>query len=108
MIAVEAYQKQLEATFNRIETALEKVDADVLECERSSGGLTLVIQQKIRSILSAQPSLQELWLAMASEGRAYHFRLTEEGTWLDTKQDLELLGLLKEYFQKKLNLSLEF
>jgi len=102
------YRTSLQALFDRIENALENVDADLLECEHSSGGLTLLMKQGTRSILSAQPSVQELWLAMASEGQAFHFRLNQEGKWVDTKQNLELLPLLKEYFQRTLNLTIDF
>ena len=105
-----AYRKRIQETFDRIERAFENVDPDRAECEQSHGSMTITFEDESRCILSAQPSVRQLWLAIASRGTAVHFVLdAESGLWKDDKgKGLELLALLGGYLKEKAGLSVKF
>ena len=60
------YRKRIQDLFNRLEKVLETVDPDKAECEQSMGALTITFSDRSRCILSAQPSVRQLWLALAT------------------------------------------
>ena len=93
------FRKELQKTFGRIEAAFEDVDPDLAECEQSFGSLTIRLSDGSRVILSAQPSVRQLWLALASKGMAFHFDFDPaRGQWWDDKQKgIELLAYLSSY-----------
>ena len=88
--------------YDRVAKAFDEVDPDVAECEESLGSLTILLPDGAKWILSVQPPVRQMWLAVASIGRAFHFDYdSASGTWLDDKgEGIELLsyleGLLKE------------
>ena len=88
--------------YDRISSAFDGVDPDEAECEESLGSLSIELPDGAKWILSVQPPVRQMWLAVASIGRAFHFNYDSASqTWLDDKQEgLELLsyleGLLKE------------
>jgi len=95
------YRTEVQSLLNRIEAAFEGVDPDVAECEQSMGALTITLASGSRLILSMQPSVRQIWLALAARGTAYHFSPSENRprVWLDDKgQRIELLDFLKTYF----------
>lgn len=96
------YRKKIAATFNTIEKALEGVDPDLVECEQAMGALTLIVSDGSKCILSAQPSVKQLWLALAGRGIAYHFNFDEKSQiWMDDKgKNIELIGFLESYLQE--------
>jgi CyaY protein len=83
--------------YDRVSKALDDVDPDVVECEESLGSLTIQLADGAKWILSVQPPVRQLWLAVASLGRAYHFNYDRQsGTWQDDKgQGIELLSHLR-------------
>lgn len=94
------FRKLMQTTLDRIEKAFANVDPDVAECEQSLGSMTITFADRSRCILSAQPSVRQLWLALAARGTAYHFNWN--GTqWVDDKgKGIELLSFLEGYFRE--------
>jgi len=103
------YRQKIEAALNRIEKALRDVDPDLAECENTMGSLTILFSDRTRCILSAQPSLQQLWLALAAEGTAYHFNFDPgSANWRDDKGGkVELISFLETYLSRKTGLALK-
>ncbi len=96
------FRKRIQDVFDRLEKAFSDVDPDVAECEQSMGSLTITLADRSRCILSSQPSVQQLWLALAARGTAYHFNFDpSREVWLDDKsQAIELFAFLTSYFQE--------
>jgi iron donor protein CyaY len=94
------YRALIQKSMRRIESAFEGVDPDLAECEESMGSLTIQIPGHGRCILSAQPSVRQLWLALASKGIAIHFNYdSKSGKWIDDRgQNLELMAFLEKFF----------
>ncbi|MCM2323467.1 MAG: iron donor protein CyaY [Oligoflexia bacterium] len=101
------YRARIQEAFDRIERPLRDVDPDVLEAEQSQGALTLTFADRTRCILSAQPSVRQLWLALAAQGTAYHFNFDGvQGRWIDDKgRGIELLSFLAGVIREKTGLS---
>jgi CyaY protein len=104
------YRKKIQEVFDRVQSAFEDVDPDVAECEQSLGAMTVVFANHARCILSAQPSIYQLWLALASQGTAYHFKYDEKsGSWMDDKgRGIELMTLLQKVFQESIGPEVKF
>jgi CyaY protein len=96
------YRKRIQDVYDRIETALADVDPDIVESEISMGAMTLTFADQTRCILSAQPSVHQLWLALASRGTAYHFNFDENSkSWIDDKgKGIELLSFLEKFLNE--------
>lgn len=101
------YRNHLHATLDRIERALADVDPDVAEASRQFGALSIQLASGARCILSAQPSVRQLWLAVAQLGEAYHFDYdAASGRWLDDKgRGIELLEFLSGYLRDSAGLT---
>src|SRR5437870_3516955 len=93
------YRKQVQATLDHIQQAFSDVDPDTAECDIQHGALTIQLSDGSRCILSAQPSVRQLWMAVASRGVAFHFNFDHPGKrWIDDKgKGIELLAYLKTY-----------
>lgn len=102
------FRQKVGITFDQIEKAFESVDPDVAECEQSLGSLTVTLADQSRCILSVQPSVRQIWLALAAKGTAVHFSLDpSSGSWMDDKgRGIELIAYLKSYFRDSHGLSL--
>ena len=104
------YRKRVEEVFSHVERALRDVDPDLVECELAQGTLTLTFSDQSRCILSTQPSVEQIWLALASRGMAYHFNYdAKKNSWWDDKgKGVELFSFLMNYLREMtgLNLSL--
>lgn len=96
--------------FDRILSAFDEVDPDIAECEESLGSLTIELSDGAKWILSVQPPVRQLWLAVASIGRAFHFNYDpDQKTWHDAKQpDVELLAYLRQLLKEEAELDLHF
>ncbi len=99
------FRKQVHHTFSRIAAAFESVDPDIAECEQAAGAMTLSLKGRPNCILSTQPALRQIWLAVASRGIAYHFSFeptgTSAGQWLDDKgQGIELLSFVRKHVRE--------
>ncbi len=93
------FRKLVQRALDRVEAAFEDVDPDLAECEQAFGALTITFADRSRCIISTQPSVRQVWLALASRGTAYHFDY-ESGTgqWRDDKgQGIELLSFLEKF-----------
>lgn len=93
----QAFRHLAEDVYKRIEAAFDDVDPDVVECEIAQGALTLTLPGGARWLLSQQPPVRQLWLAVASKGRAWHFDYDpQSGQWRDDKgEGVELLSYLQ-------------
>lgn len=110
MISEQDYRKLIQSILAKIEAAFEAVDPDVVECEQQFGALTLKLASGARCILSAQPSVRQLWMAVASRGIAHHFSYDEaRGQWLDDKgKGIEVLAYLRGYLKEEAGLEVAF
>jgi len=96
--------------FKRVLAAFEPVDPDVAEAEESLGTVTIRLADGSKWILSVQPPARQMWLAVASLGRAYHFDWNPaDGTWRDSKDpQSELLSKLSALLREVAGLELRF
>ena len=106
------YRACIKKTVDQIGKAFENVDPDVAECEMQFGALTILITKGpkgAKCILSAQPSVQQLWLAIASRGVAFHFNYDPAvQKWLDDKgKNIELTSYLNAYLLAETGLDLK-
>lgn len=104
------FRKKVSEALAKIEKAFIAIDPDIAECEQTLGALTITFGDRSRCILSAQPSVQQLWLALASEGTAYHFNFDlSSSQWVDDKgRSIELFSFLTQYLNRKLQLAFCF
>jgi CyaY protein len=94
------FRGKVEATLARVAKALDNVDPDIAEYEKKPGQLTITFADRSKCILSTQPSVRQLWLAIAARGTAYHFSL-EGDRWIDDKgREIELLSFLAVFLQE--------
>lgn len=94
------FRRIMQTTLDGIEKAFESIDPDVAECEQALGSMTITFADRSRCILSAQPSVRQLWLALAAKGTAHHF-IWDGARWLDDKgKGIELLSFLESYFKE--------
>jgi len=105
-----AYRAKIKESFDRIERAFEMVDPDLVECSVQFGALTLVFSKGQKCILSAQPSVNQLWMALASHGKAYHFDFDSElKVWRDDKgEGIELFSYLEKFLEEMTDLKVRF
>lgn len=101
------YRSLLKLTFDKIEHALMDVDPDLVETTSQFGVLTLVFGDQSKLILSAQPSVRQLWLAYAAKGVAHHFNYDDaQKKWLDDKgKGLEVVSYLKTILSQQTGLN---
>lgn len=85
MMEEKAYRMLVKDVYARVEHAFEAIDPDIVEVEPGMGTLTLVARRG-KTILSTQPSVRQLWLALAAQGVAVHFNYDQsKGRWMDDK-----------------------
>ncbi len=103
------YRKRIQETYDQIQSALGDVDPDLAECEQSMGSMTITFGNRTKCILSAQPSVKQLWVALAARGTAYHFNYhNESGKWIDDKgRGLDLMGIIKQHIKEVTGLEIE-
>ena len=96
--------------YDRINAAFDEVDPDIAECEESLGSLSIQLADGAKWILSVQPPVRQMWLAVASIGRAFHFNYDPANqTWHDDKdQGIELLSYLEGLLKEIAGLNLRF
>lgn len=98
MMDEKIYRSLVTETFARIEKVFENVDPDLAECENVQGALTITLAGRSKLIVSPQPSVRQIWLAVASQAKAYHFSYDESSKkWLDDRGDgLELFDQISK------------
>lgn len=104
------YRALIQQAYDRIMSAMDTVDPDVVESDLSQGTLTLRLADGARWILSGQPPVRQLWLAVASKGRAFHFNYDRAtGEWKDDRgEGIELYAYLASLLQEVAGLRIEF
>jgi iron donor protein CyaY len=104
------YRKAIASTLERVARGFEDVDPDQVECELRFGILTLIFPDRSKIILSAQPAVRQLWLALAAQGTAYHFGWDAARLeWRDDKgRDIEVLTLLAQVLAESSGLKISF
>jgi CyaY protein len=104
------FRSEVQRTLARVEKAFDGVDPDVAECTVQFGALSIQLASGAKCILSAQPSVRQLWLALAARGVAYHFNWEPgRGLWLDDKgAGIEVLGLLERVLREDARLEIRF
>ncbi len=106
-----AFRANLDALFSRVQRSFDEVDPDLAECEVQFGALTVVLPaKKSKIILSAQPSVRQLWMAVASRGIAHHFSWdVPSQKWMDDKgQGIEAESFLKKLLLEEIRIDLQF
>jgi len=89
------YDEAISGTLRRIETQVDQwLERDVVDIDAARSGdmITLVMPDRSQLIVNAQPPLHELWLAARRGG--FHFRLAQDGRWLDTRSGDEFFTVL--------------
>lgn len=96
------YRTVMKATLGRLEKAFDDVDPDVVECSVQFGALTLAFPGGSKCIVSSQPSVYQLWLAIAAKGVAFHFDYDHaRGLWRDDKGgSIELFDYLSRFLKE--------
>jgi CyaY protein len=104
-----AYRSLVADAFNRIEKAFENVDPDSAECENASGAISITLSDRSKIVVSPQPHVRQIWLAVASQGKAYHFDFdSDSNQWIDDKtHSLELFGQIGQAVKKATGISVE-
>lgn len=104
------YRAMMKETLDRVEDAFEDVDPDLVECSVQFGALTLVFAKGQKCILSSQPSVRQLWMAVASRGIAFHFDYDPATkSWKDDKGGkIELLAYLSQFLKEMTGLEIRF
>ncbi len=107
---ISKFRTLAQSVYDRVEAQFEEVDPDLVECEVSQGSLTLTLASGARWILSQQPPVRQMWLAVASRGRAFHFDYDPgRQAWLDDKgEGIELLDYLTRLLNEETGLELRF
>ena len=85
------FQQQVVLALERIESALDVVDADI-DCERKADTvLDLAFADGSHVIVNGQAAAREIWIAAKTGGQ--HFRF-ENGAWVNTRDGVELFRAL--------------
>ncbi len=97
------FRKIMHQTLDQMVQALDAMDPDCVEVELAMGALTLTFADRSRCIVSGQPSVRQLWLAIAAQGKAYHFNWdVQTQSWRDDKQsELEFFSCMKDFLKTK-------
>lgn len=100
------YRQQVGAIFSAMAKKIDACDPDVIEAELSQGVLT-VLTKGVKTILSPQPPVRQIWLAAAAQGIAVHFSWdAAKNAWMDDKgKGLELYAFTEEVLKKASGLS---
>jgi iron donor protein CyaY len=100
------FRKKNKELFQKIEIAFDKIDPDWVEVNVSQGSMVLVLEKKVKIIVSLQVPVRQIWLALAHRGEAHHFDWDPSTkTWVDDKTGKlkfpdYLEQSIKDYFKK--------
>jgi CyaY protein len=91
------FNEAIDATFAALETALDRVDAD-LDYETTGGVLTVEFENESKLVFSRQLATAQLWLATRSGG--YHFAWDDAAAdWKNTRDGQLLRPFVAEQMQ---------
>jgi len=104
------FRQLAQKIYDRILNAFDDIDPDEAECEEALGTLTILLPSGAKWILSTQPPVRQLWLAVASIGRAFHFNYDpDQQVWRDDKgEGIELLSYLQQLLSEQAGVSISF
>jgi CyaY protein len=104
------FREKVQDVFSQIQKSFDSVDPDVAECEEALGSLCIELFDQSRCILSVQPSVRQIWLALASKGLAFHFNYLENSnSWQDDKgKGIELKSYLRSFLKEMTQLDFNF
>jgi iron donor protein CyaY len=104
------YRSVIQNTLSRVEKAFYDIDPDVVECSVQFGALTIAFPSGQRCILSSQPAVQQLWMAVAAKGIAFHFDYDHGAKeWRDDRgQGIEPLSFLVKFLREMTGLDIKF
>ena len=104
------FRQLAQTIYDRILNAFDQVDPDEAECEEALGTVTILLPGGAKWILSTQPPVRQLWLAVASIGRAFHFNYDSgQGVWRDDKgEGLELISYLQKLLAEQAGVEVTF
>ena len=103
------YDDAVRAMLSHLErTADAWLQDDVIDIDAARTGqmLTLTLPNRSQLIVNAQPPLHELWLAARRGG--FHFRLSPDGRWLDTRTGDEFVSVLSSCASEQAGQPLQF
>lgn len=105
------YRAQIQKVLDAVEKAFDSIDPDVAEAEQQFGALTIRLTGSggQKCILSAQPSVRQLWIAAASKGIAHHFNydLARGGWWDDKGKGVEAVAFVRELVREAVGIDLK-
>ena len=84
------FHQRVDAILLSLESAFDNVDADI-DCELSSGILTITFENSSKIIVNRQTPNREIWVAAKSGG--FHFRYVDN-VWRNTRGTETLAALL--------------
>ncbi len=103
------YRNVVDKVFKHLAHCFDAVDPDVVEYEYSQGAVSIVFSGGAKCILSTQPSVRQLWLAVVSKGLGLHFDYnSSQDSWFDDKgKNIELLSYLEDLVFESTGLQLK-
>ncbi|MEI8672296.1 iron donor protein CyaY [Vibrio sp. SA48] len=98
------FHQQVDEQLEIIEQAIDDAGADI-DYETSGNVMTLEFDDRSQIIINRQEPMHEIWLASKSGG--FHFKL-QDGQWICSKTDLELVAVVKQECEKHAGESIEW
>jgi CyaY protein len=96
MMEEKLYRKILDDTYDRVDRAFADVDPDLAEVTVAQGALTVLYNQKVKLMLTPQPSVRQLWVAFRDRGWHFDWDVTKSSWMDDRKLGIELHKLIEE------------
>ncbi|QEI08705.1 iron donor protein CyaY [Pigmentiphaga aceris] len=93
----------LDAIEVQVDRWYDEQDIDI-EGERNGNVLTLSFEDRSQVVINTQAPMQEIWVASRSGG--FHYRLQEDGSWFDSRNNKELADALSEIISEQANTGL--
>ncbi len=91
------FLEHAERALAAIEAALSNVsdsgDIDI-DVSRVGNVLTIELPNRSKLVINSQASMQQLWVAARSGG--YHYALTDDNSWRNTRDGSELFAALSD------------
>ena len=86
-------KRELDHLQQALEEAAETADVD-LDVSRAGNVIEVEFPDRTRLVINTQEAVGEIWVAARTEG--LHFRLPDDGDWIDTRSGRELRTALSE------------
>jgi len=105
------YRLSVQKVFSTLEKAFAEVDPDIAEVELSAGACTIFTpKNKSKIIVSPQPPVKQVWVAVAALGVAEHYSWNAEKLeWRDDKDSSkELYAQLSHFMWETSQLKISF